>query len=122
MTTHRNPSATQTFFRTLNRVVIPATKAGIGSPPPIGLGTVVVETTGRTSGKPREVPLLGLRVCNRVIVSTVRPRSQWLRNLEADDRSAVWMARRRRPARASIKRGPLNTVVLNTTELSSASA
>ena len=110
MTTRPPPD--QTFSRALNNLVRPAVKAGVGTPPPIGIGTVVLETTGRSSGKAREVPLLALRVCDRVVVSTVRARSQWLRNLETDDRSAVWIMGRRRPTRASVRRGPLNTVVL----------
>ena len=105
-------SVTRSFFRALNSVVVPAVKRGIGSPLPVGLGLVLVETTGRRSGKPREVPLVGFRVLDRVAVSTVRSDSQWLQNLEADADGAVWSWGRRRDVRADVTRGPLNVVVL----------
>ncbi len=103
---------TRSVFRTLNSVVVPAVKRGLGSPLPVGLGLVLVETTGRRSGKVREVPLVGFRVLDRVAVSTVRPSSQWLQNLEADADAAVWSWGRRRDVRADVTRGPLNVVVL----------
>jgi hypothetical protein len=101
-------------FSALNSVVVPAVRRGIGSPLPIGLGLVLVETTGRRSGKVREVPLLGFRVLDRVTVSTVRSDSQWLQNLEADADGGVWSWGRRRDVRAEVTRGPLNVVVLET--------
>jgi len=105
-------------FRNVNRVVKPLVKAGLGSPLPIGLGAVVLESTGRVSGKPREVPVLGFRVGNRVVVSTVRSGSQWVKNLEADDQAAVWFCGKRRDATASVRRGPLNVVTLDASDAS----
>ena len=102
----------QAIFRRLNRVVKPLVKMGLGSPLPIGLGAVVLESTGRISGKPREVPVLGFRVGGRVVVSTVRSNSQWVKNLEANENAAVWYGGRRHEATASVRRGPLNIVSL----------
>ncbi len=101
------------LFRRLNRVVKPLVKAGLGSPLPVGLGAVVLESTGRVSGKQREVPVLGFRVGNRVLVSTVRSESQWVKNLEANDEAAVWYCGSRHEATASVKRAPLNIVILD---------
>ena len=104
----------QAMLSSVNRVVKPLVKAGLGSPLPFGLGGVVLETTGRRSGKPREAPLLGLRVGRHVLVSTVRPRSHWLRNLEADPKARLWFSGRSRRAKATTQRGLLNIVTLDT--------
>ena len=90
----------------------PLVKAGIGSPLPVGLGAVVLESTGRVTGKRREVPLLGLRLGSTVLVSTVRERSQWLSNVEADADTAVWYCGRRHQTSATVRRGPLSVVRL----------
>ena len=108
----RQVDPTQQLFRSLNRVVKPLVKAGLGSPLPIGLGAVVMEATGRISGETREVPLLGLRLGDRVVVSTVRSSSQWLKNVEADEDTAVWYCGQRHDTTAAVRRGPLNVVTL----------
>jgi hypothetical protein len=109
---------TQRFFRGLNAVVEPIVEIGIGNPLPLGFGAVVVETTGRISGKPRRVPLLSARVGDNVVVSTVRDDSQWLRNLEAYPSAQIRLFGRDRAATAHVKRGPLNLVALSLTPAS----
>ena len=99
-------------FRLLNRVVEPALDRGIGNPFPIGIGAVVVETTGRVSGQPRRVPLMTSRIGDRLIVSTVRADSQWMANLEADPTARVQVGGEFRDATAKTTRGPLNVAVL----------
>ncbi|MBK9178660.1 MAG: nitroreductase family deazaflavin-dependent oxidoreductase [Acidimicrobiales bacterium] len=102
-------------FRALNAVVRPAVRAGIGNPLPLGAGATVVETRGRRSGLPRQVPLLSLRAMDAVVVSTVRSDSQWIANLEATPQARVWIGGRARPASATVRRGPVNVAVLHLT-------
>ena len=104
--------ATRTGFRLLNQAVLPPARAGWTAPPPFGNGIVVLETTGRVSGEPRQVPLAAMRMGHKVVVSTVREDSQWLRNLEQTPQAKVWMHGTARPVTATIRRGPLNVVIL----------
>ena len=107
-------SVTRQTFQALNSVVKPALELGIGNPLPIGVGAVIVETTGRKSGKPRQVPLLSMRFGDRLLVSTVRSDSQWLANLEADPKARVRLHGKYREATSAVNRGPLNVAVIDT--------
>ena len=99
-------------FGALNSVVLPLLRRGAGSPLPIGAGLVVLETTGRTSGRKREVPLMAARFGDRMLVSTARRRSQWVRNLEAEPQADVWVAGHKRTATATVRRGPFDVARL----------
>jgi hypothetical protein len=106
-------AATRSAFRLLNQTVLPPVRAGVASPPPgIGQGIVVLETTGRTSDQAREVPLAAVRVGNKILVSTVRDDSQWLKNLEASPNARLWTCGQAESVTAEVHRGPLNVVVL----------
>jgi hypothetical protein len=89
-------------FGQLNRVVTPLVRSGVGSPGPWPTGAVVVETTGRTSGRPIDVPLLATLVGDLVVVSTVRRGSQWVQNLIHTPQVRYWMHGRPRAARALV--------------------
>ncbi len=111
-------SITRQTFRALNSVVKPALELGIGNPLPIGIGAVLVETTGRRSGKPRQVPLMSMRLGDRLFVSTVRSDSQWFANLEAEPAARVQLHGTFRDATASLTRGTLNIAVIDTVDAS----
>jgi len=107
------PAITRQAFSALNAVVRPLLSTGIGNPPAVGFGAAVVETVGRKSGQPRQVPLVAFRALDRVYVSTVRADSQWLANLEADGSTKVQLASEFRPGQATVRRGPLNIAVVD---------
>ena len=92
-------------FRSLNRLVVPVVRAGFGSPLPIGAGLIVLETTGRSTGLPRQVPLVAARFGSHVAVSTVRSGSQWVKNLQAEPEASVWVSGHKRRGRATIETG-----------------
>lgn len=108
----KNPELTRSAFRALNSVVLPTVKAGIGSPLPVGAGLVVLETVGRKSGKPRQVPLVATRCGKRIDVSTVRGNSQWIKNVEANPNVSVWVGGKKRAATAEVETGPLTVARL----------
>jgi deazaflavin-dependent oxidoreductase (nitroreductase family) len=91
------------FFRTLNRVVEPMVRVGLGSPRIAPTGFIVLETRGRKTGSLRRSPLAATRFGRHVLVGTFRgDRSQWLRNLAAQPRIRYWLAGRPRDARAFV--------------------
>lgn len=91
------------FFSGLNSVVEPYLRAGFGTPGPCANGIVLLETTGRKSGRIINVPLVAVSLGDLVIVSTVRARrSQWVRNVMANPEVRYWLHGRARKARAFV--------------------
>lgn len=91
------------FYRTLNRFVEPAVRAGLGSPCISPGGLVVIETTGRRSGRTYRTPVVATLFGGRLFVSTVRgPGSQWLKNLSATPELRYWQAGRLHDADALV--------------------
>lgn len=91
------------FFRMVNRVVEPMVRAGFGSPRVVPGGLIVLETTGRKSGRHVRTPLAATRIQGHVIVGSFRGgRSQWIKNLEAAPAARYWLAGCPREARAFV--------------------
>jgi len=88
------------FFRGLNQFVEPLVRAGLGAPVLFPAGAIVIETQGRTSGRRSNVPLMAALVGDLVVVSTVRRRSNWLKNLSAHPEVRYWLGGREREATA----------------------
>ncbi len=92
-------------FQALNAVVLPGVQRGFGTPCLAPWGLVVLEHKGRRTGRTYESPLLALRIGRRVVVTTYRKeRSQWVRNLEEQPQTHLWMNGRRKPYRALVLR------------------
>ncbi len=79
------------FFRTLNQYVEPVIRAGVGSPGLVPVGVVVLETKGRKSGRIYKTPLVASGLADLLIVSTIRPNSQWVKNLAVTPQTTVWL-------------------------------
>ena len=90
------------FYRGLNQFVEPLVRAGVGSPLFWPTGAIVLETTGRTTGRTYNVPLLATRIGDLLLASTVRCRSQWLKNLAANPDTRYWMGGRSHEATAYV--------------------
>jgi deazaflavin-dependent oxidoreductase (nitroreductase family) len=81
------------FFRALNRFVEPAVRAGCGSPGIAPSGLIVLETTGRRTGRTYRTPVAATLFDECVFASTTRGgRSQWLKNLAATPEMRYWLA------------------------------
>jgi F420H(2)-dependent quinone reductase len=103
--------------RVVNQVVEPLARLGVASQLPIGPALVAVETVGRRTRRVRTVPLLALRAGNRVIVGTVRSRSQWFANVDATRVARVWLGGQRRESDLDVQDGPLvRTVTMDVSE------
>ena len=91
------------LFRGLNSLVEPWLRAGFGSPGLCSSGVILVETTGRKSGRAIDVPLMAASLGNLVVVSTVRAaRSQWIKNLAANPEIRFWAHGRAQAATAFV--------------------
>jgi deazaflavin-dependent oxidoreductase (nitroreductase family) len=91
------------FFRMLNRLVEPKIRAGWASPRFVPGGLIVLETTGRRTGRRSRVPLAAIRIDGHVLVSTFRGhRSEWVRNLSAHPDVRYWLRGRPRQALALV--------------------
>ena len=97
------------LFRSVNALVEPLVRAGVGSPGLWPAGAIVLETTGRVTGRTVSVPLLASVVGDLVVVSTVRSRSQWLRNVAANPQVRYWLLGRPRAATATVVAQGLDT-------------
>ncbi|MEN3334813.1 MAG: hypothetical protein V7641_4178 [Blastocatellia bacterium] len=96
------------FYRSLNQLVEPLVRAGVGSPFLSPTGAIVLETTGRRTGRTYKVPLLATRIGNLLLLSSVRHRSQWLKNLAANSDTRYWMGGRSHEATAYVIAAGLN--------------
>ena len=90
------------FYRGLNQFVEPLVRAGVGSPLWWPTGAIVLETTGRSTGRTYNVPLLATHIGDLLLTSTVRRRSQWLKNLAANPDTRYWMRGRSHEATAYV--------------------
>jgi len=89
------------FFRTLNSLVEPVARAGFFSPDRWPVGIVVLETTGRRTGKARSTPVMAIVIDGCAIVGTARgERSDWFRNLQASPDARYWLGGELHEARA----------------------
>lgn len=90
-------------FQSLNAVVEPLVRAGLGGPLLSPFGLIVLETRGRTSGRLRRTPLLAATFPGATIVSTFRgKRSGWVKNLGSVEEATWWVNGARREGRSVV--------------------
>lgn len=90
------------FFFSLNQFAEPLIRAGLGNPIFSPAGLIVIEVTGRKTGRKINLPVLATRFGNQLVFSTVRRNSQWVRNLTAQPEVRYWLAGRPREATAFV--------------------
>ena len=93
----------QTVFRSLNAVVEPAVRMGIGSPTLTPASLIVLETEGFKSGMRRRIPLWSIRLGRYRVISTARgQRSFWVKNLLKKPAVSYYLGGRRRASHAIV--------------------
>ncbi|MBS1786955.1 MAG: nitroreductase family deazaflavin-dependent oxidoreductase [Acidobacteria bacterium] len=90
------------FFSGVNLFAEPLIRAGVGNPLFWPTGTIVVETTGRKSGRKINLPVLATRIGEFVVFGTVRHNAQWLKNLAVNPEVRYWLGGQPREAVASV--------------------
>ena len=90
------------FFRRLNRVIEPLVRAGFASPVCSPTGLIVLETSGRKTGRQFNVPLMATHLGRFILVSTFRKRSEWIKNLQANSHVGYWLGGKRQEATAIV--------------------
>jgi deazaflavin-dependent oxidoreductase (nitroreductase family) len=91
------------FFSRLNQFIEPVAREGCFSPDFWPTGLILLETTGRRTGKPHLTPVLAMQMDGHVIVRTFRgERSEWFKNLRANPDVAYWTNGQRRQAWATV--------------------
>ena len=88
----------------LNKALAPALRLGFANPFPLSTGIVLLEVTGRKTGKVRTLPLVCTDYGRMLSVSTVRSNSQWILNLAANPRATIWLRGRERTVLAAVFR------------------
>jgi deazaflavin-dependent oxidoreductase (nitroreductase family) len=84
--------------RVFNRLVLAAARAGLPTP-----SVVILETTGRRSGIPRQVPVTRMLEGDTLWIVTEHGRkAAYVRNIEADPRVRVRVGRRWRSGTAHV--------------------
>lgn len=94
--------ALPTLLAPVNEALAPALRLGLLNPLPFTAGIVLLEVTGRVSGRVRQVPLVCVDHGSALTVSTVRSNSQWVKNLAARPDTHVWLRGERRPVAAEV--------------------
>tara|TARA_R110002049_G_scaffold85550_17_gene217509 strand:+ start:2157 stop:2630 length:474 start_codon:yes stop_codon:yes gene_type:complete len=93
----------QAVFRSLNAVVEPAVRLGIGSPTLTPASLIVLETVGFKSGARRRTPLWSIRLGRHRLISTARGnRSFWVKNLRKKPDASYYLGGCRRPSHATV--------------------
>lgn len=100
----RSPTFIWRLMRSMSHRVIRLVAAGRG---PAGV-VLVLTTTGRKSGLPRQTPLQYEQVGETYIIGSARgPQADWFRNLQADPQVQVLVGGRQFPAQAEAVTDPL---------------
>ena len=99
----QTPSIASGFFQTLNRFLEPVAESGCFSPEFWPTGLILLETTGRRSGRPHRTPVLAMIMDDHVIVRTFRgERSDWFKNLRAKPEVSYWAGNAWKRAQATV--------------------